>query len=113
VDHQLQQLLTTILQFFTAPLFHIGDTAISLSLTVGVLIALFVVVFLVRVFKDFLRSQLLVKLGMDEGNRAAIATIVSYSAGTIGFIIVLQSIGLNLASLILVAGGLGVGIGFG
>lgn len=113
MDHQLQQLLTTILQFFTAPLFHIGDTAISLSLTVGVLIALFVVVFLVRVFKDFLRSQLLVKLGMDEGNRAAIATIVSYSAGTIGFIIVLQSIGLNLASLILVAGGLGVGIGFG
>jgi potassium-dependent mechanosensitive channel len=113
VDTQLQQLLTTILQFFTAPLFHIGDTAISLSLTVGVLIALFVIVFLARIFKDFLRSQLLVRLGMDEGNRAAISTIVSYSAGTVGFIIVLQSIGLNLASLVLVAGGLGVGIGFG
>jgi potassium-dependent mechanosensitive channel len=113
VDIQLQQLLTAILQFFTAPLFHIGDTAVSLSLTFGVLIALFVIVFLVSVFKNFLRSQLLVKLGMDEGNRAAIATIVSYSAGTVGFIIVLQSIGLNLASLALVAGGLGVGIGFG
>ncbi len=113
MDIQLQQLLTTILQFFTAPLFHVGDTAVSLSLTCGILLALFAIVFLVRIFKNFLRSRLLVKLGLDEGNRVAIATIVSYSAGTVGFIILLQSIGLNLASLALVAGGLGVGIGFG
>jgi potassium-dependent mechanosensitive channel len=113
VDIQLQQLLNTISQLFTAPLFHIGDTAVSLSLTCGILLALFAIVFLARVFKNFLRSRLLVKLGLDEGNRVAISTIVSYSAGTVGFIILLQSIGLNLASLALVAGGLGVGIGFG
>jgi small-conductance mechanosensitive channel/CRP-like cAMP-binding protein len=113
VDFQLQHLLNSILQLFTAPLFHVGDTAVSLSLTFGVLVALFVVVFLASIFKNFLRKRLLVKLGMDEGNRAAIATIISYSTGTLGFIIVLQSVGLNLASLVLVAGGLGVGIGFG
>jgi potassium-dependent mechanosensitive channel len=113
VDIQLQQLLTTLLHFFTAPLFHVGDTAVSLSLACGTLLALFAIIFLVRVFKNFLRSRLLVKLGLDEGNRVAISTIASYSAGTVGFIILLQSIGLNLASLALVAGGLGVGIGFG
>jgi potassium-dependent mechanosensitive channel len=113
LDIQLQQLITTILNFFTTPLFHVGDTAVSLSLTCGILLALLAIVFLVRILKNFLRSRLLVKLGLDEGNRVAISTIVSYGAGTVGFIIVLQSIGLNLASLALVVGGLGVGIGFG
>jgi potassium-dependent mechanosensitive channel len=113
VDIQLQQLLSTLLHFFTAPLFHVGDTAVSLSLACGILLALFAITFLVRVFKNFLRSRLLVRLGLDEGTRVAISTIASYSAGTVGFIILLQSIGLNLASLALVAGGLGVGIGFG
>ncbi|MCA1995401.1 MAG: mechanosensitive ion channel, partial [Coleofasciculus sp. S288] len=108
-----ERLLTEIAKLFTATLFQIGGTAVSLGSIVQLILALLLVIFIARAFKNFLKHRLLVKLGIDEGNREAIATIISYTVGILGFIIVLQSIGFNLASLAVLAGGLGVGIGFG
>ncbi|WP_445241140.1 hypothetical protein [Microcoleus vaginatus] len=66
-----------------------------------------------RSFTNFLKENLLVKLGIDEGNREAIAVIIGYLIVALGVIVAIQSIGFNLASFAVVAGGLGVGIGFG
>ncbi|MEG4322668.1 MULTISPECIES: mechanosensitive ion channel domain-containing protein [unclassified Microcoleus] len=66
-----------------------------------------------RAFTDFLKERLLVRLGIDEGNREAIAVILRYLIVALGVVTAIQSIGFNLASLAVVAGGLGVGIGFG
>jgi small-conductance mechanosensitive channel len=108
-----QEILTKVSQLLTASLFKIGETQISLSSIVQLILSLLFVLFITRVFKDFLKRRLLVRLGIDEGNREAIATIISYSVGTLGLIIVLQTTGFNLASLAVLAGGLGVGIGLG
>ena len=96
---------------FSAPLFQIGATAISISLVLELIVSLLVFLFLTRTIKNFLRDRLLARFGIDQGNREAIATIVSYAIGVLGFIIFLQGIGFNLASLAVIAGGLGVGIG--
>jgi small-conductance mechanosensitive channel len=108
-----QELWKTVSNQFTSPIFHIGETAISLSSIVQLIISLIIVFFIVRGFKNLCKHRLLVKLGIDEGNREAIATIISYTIGILGVVIVLQTIGFNLASLAILAGGLGVGIGFG
>ncbi len=108
-----QGLWTAISNPFTAPLFNIGETSISLSSIIQIIISLILVIFICRTFKKICKQRLLVKLGIDEGNREAIATILSYTIGILGFIIVLQTTGFNLASLAVVAGGLGIGIGFG
>ncbi|MBZ8183276.1 cyclic nucleotide-binding domain-containing protein [Oscillatoria salina] len=94
-------------------LFTIGDTEVSFSSIVKVIAFLLLVFFLSRLLKAFLKNRLLKRLVVDKANREAIATIISYSFGTLGCIIVLQANGFDLASLAVIAGGLGVGIGFG
>jgi small-conductance mechanosensitive channel len=71
------------------------------------------VIIIARFFTNFIKKKLLVKLGIDEGNREAIAVIIRYLTVALGVVAAIQGIGFNLASFAVVAGGLGVGIGFG
>ncbi len=108
-----EELLLKIIQVFTATLFKIGENPVSLQ-SLGELIVLFMAILVIaRSFTNFLKENLLVKLGIDEGNREAIAVIIGYLIVALGVIVAIQSIGFNLASFAVVAGGLGVGIGFG
>ena len=108
-----EELLTEISQIFTATLFKIGENPVSLQ-SLGELIVLFIAILIIsRFFTGFLKERLLVRLGIDEGNREAIAVIIGYLIVALGAIVAIQSIGFNLASFAVVAGGLGVGLGFG
>lgn len=108
-----EELLTEISQFFTATLFKIGENPVTLQ-SLGELIVLFIAILVIsRFFTGFLKERLLVRLGIDEGNREAIAVIIGYLIVALGAIVAIQSIGFNLASFAVVAGGLGVGLGFG
>lgn len=109
----IQRLAEEVSEIFTTRLLKIGETPVSLSSIVQLILLLLFVVFITRACKRVFKKRLLVKLGIDEGNREAIATIVSYTLGFLGVIVVLQTTGFNLASLAVLAGGLGVGIGFG
>lgn len=109
----IETILTEIGRIFTATLFQLGDNPISLSSIFQLVASLAIAVFISKIFTDFLKERVLVKMGIDEGNREAIAVIVRYVTAVLGIIIVLQSVGFNLGSLAVLAGGLGVGIGFG
>jgi small-conductance mechanosensitive channel len=113
MNRLVQRLGEEVSQVFTAQLFKIGGTTVSLSSILQLILLLLLVIFISRACKRLFKRRLLVRLGIDEGNREAIATIISYTTGILGFIIVLQTTGINLASLAVLAGGLGVGIGFG
>ncbi|MGB3511851.1 MAG: cyclic nucleotide-binding domain-containing protein [Microcoleaceae cyanobacterium] len=109
----IQDLFVTLSKIFTTPLISIGDTSISLTSLLQLSLYLIIVVLLGRLFKNLLKKVFLVKLGIDESNREAISTIFSYGATTLSIIIILQTQGFNVASLAVLAGGLGVGIGLG
>jgi potassium-dependent mechanosensitive channel len=102
-----------VANIFTANLFKIGETSVSISSIIEFIFSLFIAIFISNVLSNLLKQRLLLKLGIDEGNREAIAVIVRYATTALGLIIVLQGIGFDLGSLAVVAGGLGVGIGFG
>ncbi|MGB3492783.1 MAG: mechanosensitive ion channel domain-containing protein [Elainellaceae cyanobacterium] len=106
-------MLERAIQLFEAPLFELGGQPISLLWISKLLLALFVVSIVARLIKQFLKHRLLPKFAIDVGNREAIASLISIGAGAFGYVIVLQATGINLASLAVVIGGLGVGIGFG
>ncbi|MCC3410690.1 MULTISPECIES: mechanosensitive ion channel domain-containing protein [unclassified Microcoleus] len=108
-----QELLTNLFQLFTATLFKIGENSVSLRSLLELIISFMIVLIVSRTFTDFLKERLLVKLGIDEGNQEAIAVILRYLIIALGVIIAIQGIGFNLASFAVIAGGLGVGIGFG
>ncbi|MCT7962287.1 mechanosensitive ion channel [Laspinema sp. D1] len=112
MNEALKRIVAQSLSWFTTPI-PLGNYSVSISAMLQLIIWVCIVLFLSRALKKFLKYRLLVKLGIDEGNREAMATIISYSSSMLGLIIVLQSTGFNLGSLLVIAGGLGVGIGFG
>ncbi|MEM1370293.1 MAG: cyclic nucleotide-binding domain-containing protein [Cyanobacteria bacterium P01_H01_bin.15] len=91
----------------------IGNNRLSLIALVQFGLYLIIAFVLVRSLKFFLKRQVLAKLNIDPGNREAIASLIAYSFGALSLVVILQTTGFNLSSLAVIAGGLGVGIGFG
>lgn len=98
---------------FTKPLFQLGQTWISLATMVEFIIVITFVVLLSRLVRRLLRRTVLARTKLDLGLQYAIARIVSYVVLVLGLIIGLETLGVNLNSLTVLAGALGVGIGFG
>jgi potassium-dependent mechanosensitive channel len=105
--------LRQLFRLFQAPLFHLGGGSVSIASIVILIVALVGVGFLSRLVYAVLRRRIFRKMGLDPGSSEAIASIASYTFGVIGFLMVLQSTGINLSSLTVLAGGLGLGLGFG
>ncbi len=108
-----EELLIKFSNIFTSTIFTIGDNPVSVRSILEIIISFVIVLIVSQGFTNFLKERLLVKLGIDEGNREAISVIIRYLIVAFGVIIAIQGIGFNLASFAVVAGGLGVGIGFG
>ena len=109
----LKQIFTVISNAYKGIAFQIGETNFSLNSILQLIICLIAFIFLARLIKNLLKKRVLMKIGIEQSNREAIANLITYTVGTFIFIIVLQSIGFNLSSLTVIGGGLGVGIGFG
>ncbi|MDJ0510109.1 MAG: mechanosensitive ion channel [Crocosphaera sp.] len=95
------------------PLLQIESQTISLLWLIQVMILLSLVTLLARGIKRFLKYYLLVKLKLSEGDREVTGTLTSLGLATLGYIVVLQGMGLDFTSLAVIVGGLGIGIGFG
>ncbi len=93
--------------------FQLGNQGISLAWLVSLAFTLILLVIGVIYCKKFLRHWLLLKLGISRGNSVVIATFVTYGLASIVAFIILQLYGLDITSLAVVLGGLGVGIGLG
>jgi hypothetical protein len=52
-------------------------------------------------------------MGMSRGSREAVGAVIHYLLAALGFLIVLQTAGINLSSITVLAGVLGIGVGFG
>lgn len=113
MNSNLQQLFTLTGQFLQAPIFKIGDESISILWLFKLLLSFLTVMMLSIICKRLLKNRLLPRLGASQGQREAIATLVTYGIGALGFVIVLQVNGLNIAPLVVTLGGLGIGVGFG
>jgi small-conductance mechanosensitive channel len=104
---------TEILGVFTRPLFQLGQTWISLATMVEFVVVTGLVVLVSRLVRYLLRTRVLARTKLDVGQQYAIARIVSYIVLVLGLLIGVETVGINLNSLAVIAGALGVGIGFG
>ena len=58
-------------------------------------------------------NHVLARRGVDIGMREALGTIVRYGVIALGALVIVQSAGINLTSLNVLVGAIGVGLGFG
>lgn len=109
----MKELITNIKEFLNLPITQIGTTELTLWSVVYFLILVFLLFYLTAKVKKWVVYKLLAKSKIDLGVRIAVGTILRYIVLVIGFIVVLQTIGLDLSAVTVLAGALGVGIGFG
>jgi len=100
-------------EFLDAQTISIGTASLSLADIVYVIVACVLLVYLSSKLRRWIVRSLLSKRSPDIGVRQAIATIIHYIVVFIGLVIIFETTGIDLSSLALVVGGLGLGIGFG
>jgi small-conductance mechanosensitive channel len=109
----LGQILSRIKEVLAIPLFSAGDTPITIWTLVSLIILTLLLFLVSGLLKQLLVTRLLSQSTVDLGVRLAIGSIVRYVVISIGLIVIFQSVGIDLSTLTIVAGALGVGIGFG
>lgn len=112
--------MNTVAEFFQriaealkVPLFTLGGSQITLWTLIYLLVLFALLVYLTKKLHKVLVYQLFAKSRIDLGTRVAVGSIIRYIILTAGFIVILQTVGINLSSLTILLGALGVGIGFG
>jgi small-conductance mechanosensitive channel len=104
--------INDIKEFLNIPI-NFGNTQVTLWSILYFLILLFLLFYVTSKIRKWVVYKLLSKSKIDIGVRIAVGTIIRYIVLVIGIIIVLQSAGINLSAITVLAGALGVGIGFG
>jgi len=109
----IKEFLVGLERVLNYPLLKLGDSPITLALLITTLLLLGLVVLGERLFRHLFVMRLLRKTKLDHSLQYAISRIIGYLVLLLGFYIALQVVGLNLSSLAVIAGAVGVGLGFG
>lgn len=92
---------------------RIGDVTLSVGSMVDFFIVLIVTSFLTRFVRIILDLEVFSRFDMPRGVPTAIQMMIRYLIITIGILLALSVLGIRMSDLSLIAGALGVGIGFG
>lgn len=107
-----KEVMIWISDTFTRTLFKLGQSEITMGTILYLIIAFFLLSFLSLRLK-LLITRSLEKANFEKGLGSSIGLIARFILLFIGSLIIVQSAGIDLSSLSLLAGALGVGIGFG
>jgi small-conductance mechanosensitive channel len=95
------------------PIFVLGKVPITLIFLVKVILFLMVLVAIANGSLHLLQRRLLTHTPLRQEQQFAVARLISYGVFALGLVIGLESFGLNLSSLVVVGGALGLGVGLG
>ncbi len=108
-----EKFLQGIKTILDTPIAEVGKSHLTLWSVIYLCIAVFLLVFLTAKLRKWIVYKVLEHSKIDLGVRIAVGTIVRYGVLVLGFIIIMQTAGIDLSALTILAGALGVGIGFG
>jgi small-conductance mechanosensitive channel len=100
-------------RWFNYPLLRLGDDTITVLTVAKILLWITVIVVLNLLFQRMILRRLLKHTRLHLGLQFAIAKMFGYFVVILGIYVALVANGVNLSSLAVVAGALGLGIGFG
>lgn len=105
--------MDTLRQLWDYPLFRVGEGALTFGAVATVVLSFAALYLLSLWVKRLIVRRLLTRTGLDLGARESVGTLLRYFLLFLGSIIIIQSAGIDLTALSVVAGAIGVGIGFG
>jgi len=106
----LENLVTSV---WDTKILNIGGAELTVGTiiwTLGVMTAVFVAISWLR---RMILKRLTRKLDADQGTLYSVSVIAQYVVGIIAFVVIIQAAGIDLSTLTVIFGALGIGIGFG
>jgi small-conductance mechanosensitive channel len=113
VTLKLLGLFEPLHRIMSFPLMTVGETHLSLWTLVKAAFILLTFLLFSRLLRSWLDYKVYPAIGIDEGLAYAINTFLNYSLLVFGFVFSLRALGLDLRVLMVFAGAVGIGIGFG
>jgi potassium efflux system protein len=112
-ESEIPQYVARIWEVLKSPLFTAGNSRISIVTLILTIPVFYLASWLARITRRFVDGAVLSQLSIDEAMRFSISTLVRYLVLILGVLIGLSLIGINLSSLAVLFGVLGIGVGFG
>ncbi len=109
----LREFLVQLRAWLDIPLLPIGGTRFTLWMLLYLLVLIALLVYITGKLKTWMVERLLARTRIDIGVRQAVGSIFRYVIVAIGFMVILQTAGINLSALTVLAGAFGIGVGFG
>jgi small-conductance mechanosensitive channel len=101
------------MSFISTPLVKFGSLQLSLRTLLYLIVFSVLLIYISKKMTHLLAERVLAKRNIDIGVRQATATILRYFMIAAGFIIIFQTAGIDLTALNVLAGAVGIGVGFG
>jgi small-conductance mechanosensitive channel len=106
-------LIENLNEFLDIKLLMVGETELTIGLFLGLTISIVLVFIVSELARRFLANKILARYKIELGIRQSIAAFFKYLLIIIGLITILQNSNVDLSALGILAGAIGVGIGFG
>ncbi len=99
--------------YINVPLLNLGSNQITIQTIISLIVFSILLFYLTGKLRKIIVEKLLIKTKMDIGAQQATGSIIRYFFLVVGFIIILQTMGIDLTALNVLAGAVGIGLGFG
>lgn len=113
MNESITNLWSNVQNVLNHPLGQVGDSTVTLRGILTLLFLLALVLVLERVFRRVVVERILKRTHLEPALQFAIGKIAGYLFIALGFVMALNNAGLDISSLTVLAGAVGVGLGFG
>ncbi|MBI1271876.1 mechanosensitive ion channel [bacterium] len=95
------------------PLIPVGEQPITLCMLTFISVLGYVLIYFTGKLQRWMAEKLNKRPSLDYGTAQSITSILRYALIGIGFVIILQAAGIDLSTVTVMAGALGIGVGLG
>jgi small-conductance mechanosensitive channel len=110
---EIGKFLSRVWKVLTTPFTTAGSSRISIITILLAIPVVYLASWVSKLTRRFLDATVLRQLNISDASRFTISSLVRYGVLVLAILIGLSVIGINLSSLAVVIGALGIGIGFG
>lgn len=113
MSEKVQETIRPATDLLDYSLFSLGNANITPLTLIYIAVLGIILIYVSTKLRNVLIGRFLERTSLDLGAKQAIGTISRYFVLFVGFLVILQTVGIDLTALNVLAGAVGIGIGFG